>query len=539
MKGCFCHFNGYEVKDAAARKSIEEQVKQIKDLKRNFDEDVPELLKDQLSERAVTPQMFGAVGDGVTDDSDAFQAAIDASNSVFVPAGTYLIHDVKLKSNLKITGENRKSIIRTPESYEAKAFVYEGLTQFVEIYNLTFTGYGVAISYINKEDYYFLATAHIAHCHFFADLTCCIRANMILSTVEHCTFGYHGNYNPSGNHSHIEVVTSASGNNATFNRLIRNMFYRATVCSCRFESVRHLYFDGNNWEQNRPEKYTIILKGCFGHNICNNWFEFNDCDCDVYTGLNDENTSSAYVQKFDHNYIYMLSTAKAFVESQDTNTLEFCYNMGNMQGVPLTINGWDNSVTNALDAYYGNHIYNLGGAEITERLGLTVSASMAGLNDNPWFRNFNYASNTEGWSKVSRTGISAGTLTDSLGNGLKFSLSNQGYNYFYKTFPAWYLKGKRLIVKAIGRVDSTDGADALRIGVNYTEAAPSMLSWTTGEAISGAAMSEITAEVNVPADAAYVHIGLFAGGTTQSGHLAAFDVFICDNPMIIPNLSNR
>ena len=39
----------------------------------------------------VTPQAFGAYGDGVHDDTAAFQAACDTSRVVFVPAGTYLI----------------------------------------------------------------------------------------------------------------------------------------------------------------------------------------------------------------------------------------------------------------------------------------------------------------------------------------------------------------------------------------------------------------------------------------------------------------
>lgn len=39
----------------------------------------------------VTPQMYGAKGDGVTDDTDAFENALAANSAVFVPDGNYLI----------------------------------------------------------------------------------------------------------------------------------------------------------------------------------------------------------------------------------------------------------------------------------------------------------------------------------------------------------------------------------------------------------------------------------------------------------------
>lgn len=51
----------------------------------------------------VTPEMFGAVGDGLTDDSDAVQSAIDNGLIVYCE-GTYLVKDIKINKTTHIHG---------------------------------------------------------------------------------------------------------------------------------------------------------------------------------------------------------------------------------------------------------------------------------------------------------------------------------------------------------------------------------------------------------------------------------------------------
>ena len=51
----------------------------------------------------VTPKMFGAKGDGVNDDSDAIQQAVNVSNNILFDGGVYLItKTIKIPSNRKI-----------------------------------------------------------------------------------------------------------------------------------------------------------------------------------------------------------------------------------------------------------------------------------------------------------------------------------------------------------------------------------------------------------------------------------------------------
>lgn len=55
---------------------------------------------------AVNVKDFGAVGDGTTDDTAAIQAAIDASNHIFIPDGHYLVSGVASSKPVNIIGES-------------------------------------------------------------------------------------------------------------------------------------------------------------------------------------------------------------------------------------------------------------------------------------------------------------------------------------------------------------------------------------------------------------------------------------------------
>lgn len=76
-----------------------------------------------LNSMFVTPQMFGAVGDGVTDDTAAFNAAINyrpvdpqynviGDNAVYVPTGRYLITSLNpILGSLNLVGDGNGSVL--------------------------------------------------------------------------------------------------------------------------------------------------------------------------------------------------------------------------------------------------------------------------------------------------------------------------------------------------------------------------------------------------------------------------------------------
>ena len=63
---------------------------------------------------------FGAVGDGVTDDTDAIQAAIDEARSVYVPAGDYIVTGLTIPSNTRFHGDGYASHIKLKNSANSR-----------------------------------------------------------------------------------------------------------------------------------------------------------------------------------------------------------------------------------------------------------------------------------------------------------------------------------------------------------------------------------------------------------------------------------
>lgn len=74
----------------------------------------------------VTPQKYGAVADGVADDTAALQAAIDSGFSVFIPDGEYFITgQIKVynKKNLWVQGSS-KAVIHREYSASKRAYLF-------------------------------------------------------------------------------------------------------------------------------------------------------------------------------------------------------------------------------------------------------------------------------------------------------------------------------------------------------------------------------------------------------------------------------
>lgn len=91
--------------------------------------------------QTVSVMDFGAIGNGVADDTAAVQAAITASRSVYFPAGTYLISsEITVPTTTAIFGNNKVNTIIKANTVGQKIFSVSPTNYNVKFSNITIDG---------------------------------------------------------------------------------------------------------------------------------------------------------------------------------------------------------------------------------------------------------------------------------------------------------------------------------------------------------------------------------------------------------------
>ncbi|GLX66344.1 right-handed parallel beta-helix repeat-containing protein [Paenibacillus glycanilyticus] len=96
---------------------------------------------------------FGAIGDGVSDDTAAFQAAINAgAGQVYVPKGSYVVKNISIPSNISLIGAGAGSVLKLhPSSVDWDMVIRLIRCSNVKISNLTIDGNRGAIGLADNQ----------------------------------------------------------------------------------------------------------------------------------------------------------------------------------------------------------------------------------------------------------------------------------------------------------------------------------------------------------------------------------------------------
>ena len=120
----------------------------------------------------VTPEMYGAVSDGVTDDSTAFQAAVNSGKNVYLGSGSYAIKNISISQDVVIYG-NAATINALEQTANSNQFanVFTASNADVKLQGIIFNGLGEALTTTTDRFISLIkvngGNAHINHCKFY------------------------------------------------------------------------------------------------------------------------------------------------------------------------------------------------------------------------------------------------------------------------------------------------------------------------------------------------------------------------------------
>ena len=244
-------------------------------LKVYYPSPVGRTIEDKLKD-TVSVKDFGAVGDGVADDTAAIQAAINTGKKVFIPDGTYSVADIAVINGVHIEGSNTNSTILALRTNNASIFLCETL------YNAYFANFsvtaeavtgGFAFKQTNRATYSAYVT--FKNIEVWKSFLTGFYGLFIYTEWRNIRSGYLGNYPGGQTHKFIDSNPNTYGqtNTTNLNQVIRCQVFGASHANGAIDISygANWLIDSTDFELCPTRAMTI--RGVQLVNITNSWIE--------------------------------------------------------------------------------------------------------------------------------------------------------------------------------------------------------------------------------------------------------------------------
>lgn len=281
-------------------------------------------LHDITSGAAMSIKDFGAMGDGITDDTAAIQEAVNTASALYIPVGTYIVSaPISIPASIEIYGCGLPSMIKVNADFDGFVFT---TTNNHHVYFHDFRIYGndhnangikVNLSYENS----ILSNMYIDSCKGTllelgnADGTH-LSENCVVSN---CTF----NATSQSGAWNKPIVRILNQNELRFhgNRLQFASANRQNAVCLEMIGVRTSTFDSNIFYGSLIEGFTLTNdpnNSCYGDVFINNIFEKTSTNTDYTFKIIGDNANNITNLYFAGNYIYASSKRKIYFNYIDT-----------------------------------------------------------------------------------------------------------------------------------------------------------------------------------------------------------------------------
>lgn len=245
-----------------------------------------QLIAELITNEKITPEMFGAKGDGVTDDTEAIQKALDTKIPLYFSEKTYVITDtLTMPTSSSIIGVTNESKY-TEKNYGTIIKITNDLTNGIE-FGILSQIKNITIDCNNNEvSYALLPNQNITK-----------EANALIEKVTICN-------NPAGNGFYIGKINSANqGFNNIINKCVARDCLRGFFISNTDNTLSYCEADSCTIGCSIGQNQNTLINCMFFNSKTHNLRVLYCAYCNIFGGSSDNYSQSSSTSITESTYI--------------------------------------------------------------------------------------------------------------------------------------------------------------------------------------------------------------------------------------------